>query len=173
MAKMNKKRCAVIAGVMLIAAILAADYAGMFAVISSDGVAFTGFSFKCVDKVTGSPVAGVQLACFIEGKQIPRARRPEGAPAPIAVGGFITLMRVGAEGTTRDGTIKGEFKHGYASTETLFFTTHDAAAEARKKSVEFIFSQPSYHEESRTYIVGDLGEDTVVELAPIKRMTGE
>lgn len=83
------------------------------------------------------------------------------------------MMRVGIEGSTKDGTIKGEFIHGGSTTSTLFFTPHDSAAEARKKSVEFLFSHPSYHEESRTYVVGDLKGDTVIKLAPIKRMTGE
>lgn len=169
MAKLNKKRCAVIAGAMLIAAVLAADYAGVFAVVHGDGGASTGFLFKCVDKVTGSPVAGVQLGCFFEGKQIPRARRPKGAPAPASVGGFITYMRVGAEGSTKDGRIKGMLIYGYASTETLFFTLYDSAAESRKKSVEFVFSHPSYQKETRAYVVGHLRKDIVIELAPAKR----
>ena len=138
MARLNKKRCAVIAGAMLIAAVLAADYAGLFAVVHSDIVGVTGFSFKCVDKATGAPVAGVQLGCFFEGKQIPRARRPKGAPAPISVGGFITNMRVGAEGSTTDGKIKGIFLYGASTTCTLFFTLRDEGAESRKKSVEFV-----------------------------------
>ena len=169
MAKLNKKRCAVIAGVMLIAAVLAADYAGKFFVISSNIGGRTGFSFKCVDKATGSPVAGVKLACFFEGKQIPRSRNPEGAPVPIAVGGFTTLMRVGIEGSTADGRIKGTFQYNASTTSTVFFTLYDAAAEARKKSVKFVFSHPSYRKETRTYVVGRLGKDIVIEMAPVEQ----
>lgn len=173
MARLNKKRCAVIAGAMLIAAVLAADYAGLFFRVINCGFGVTGFSFKCLDKETGSPVAGVQLACVFEGEEIPSAPWAKGTPAPASVGGFLTHIHVGGEGSTNDGTIKGIFTHGGGSLETLFFTLRDGTAEARKKSIEFVFSQPSYHEERRTYVVGDLGEDTVVELAPIERMTGE
>jgi len=169
MAKLNKKRCAVIVGAMLITAVLAADYAGMFVKVISSGPGCTGFSFKCLDKASGSPVAGVELGCFFEGKQIPRARRPKGAPAPASVGGFITYMRVGIDGSTMDGTINGEFLYDGSTRSTLFFTLRDEAAESRKKSVEFVFSHPSHHKETRTYVVGDLKGDIVIKLTPIKR----
>ncbi len=177
MAKLNKKRCAVIVGAMLIAAVLAgvlaADYAGMFGKVISCGFGVTGFSFKCLDKETGSPVAGVQLACFWEGKQIRTAGSPKGAPTPAVAMPFSAYMHVGAEGSTNDGTIKGIFTHGGGRLETRFLTLHDEAAEARKKSVEFVFSHPSYQKETRTYVVGHLKGDIVIRLAPIKRITGE
>lgn len=170
MAKLNKKRWAVIAGAILIAAVLAADYAGLFVKVHSDIQGVTRFSFKCVDKVTGSPVADVQLACFLEGKQIPTAPWPKGTSAPASVGGFIIIMDTGTEGSTRDGTIGGAFQYDASTTRTLFFILDDyGAGERRKKSVEFVFSHPSYRKETRTYVVGDLKGDTVIKLAPVKR----
>ena len=170
MAKLNKKRCAVIVGAMLVAAVLAADYAGMFGKALSIGGGSTGFSFKCVDKVTGSPVAGVQLACFLEGKQIPTAPWPKGTSAPASVGGFIIIIHTGTEGSTRDGTIGGAFHYDASTTRTVFFILDDyGAGERRKKSVEFVFSHPSYRKETRTYVVGRLGKDIVIEMAPVEQ----
>lgn len=169
MAKLNKTRCAVIAGAMLIAAALAVDYAGVFVLYHSDIVGVTGFSFKCVDKVTGSPTAGVQLACFLEGKQIPTAPWPKGTSAPASVGGFIIIMHTGTEGSTRDGTIGGAFHYDGSTTRTVFFILDDyGAGEKRKKSVEFVFSHPSYRKESRTHVVGRLKGDIVIRLDPVE-----
>ncbi len=163
-------RCVAITGAILIVLIIVVEHDALFPVVVSDIGGTAEFSFKCLDKASGSPAAGVKLACFFEGKQIASAPWPEDAPPvpPGATPWFIAYMRVGAEGSTKDGRIGGVLIYPRSTRSILFFTIHDDGVETRKKPVKFVFSHPSYRKETRTYVIGDLGGDTVVELAPVE-----